>query len=752
MNCNTKRVMKSRSGVSSLLSLGLSALLTLMAGFAWAATPVLLPVGHAGNANDPATGFGAVNYAFQIGSNEVTRAEYADFLNAVAAVDPHALYNPNMGIVRSGSSGSYSYAATDGTRSVAWVSWYDALRFANWLNNGQPRGAQGAASTESGAYTFSGESSVNNRNTGAMVFLPSENEWYKAAYYQGGSAFYWAFPTRSDTPPLAVLPNSSDNAANYDRVANAVTPAGAYPASQGYYGTRDQAGNLWEWNEAEIDGDRGLRGGSYDDYALLLHASYRDSQSPALENEFVGFRIASLTGVTPPPPPPPPPANRAPVAAGESYSTAAGAALNVAAPGVLANDTDADGNALTAVRVSDPAHGTLTLNANGSFTYTPTAGYSGADSFAYKANDGQVSGNTATVAITVAPQSNRAPVAAGDSYSTAAGAALNVAAPGVLANDTDADGNALTAVRVSGPAHGTLTLKANGSFTYKPTSRYSGVDSFKYKANDGKVSGNTVTVTITVAAQQNRAPVAAGDSYSTAAGAALNVAAPGVLANDTDADGNALTSVRVSGPAHGTLALNANGSFTYTPTAGYSGADSFAYKANDGKVSGNTATVAITVRPVLFELAVGSGSGDGSYASGAVVNIRADAAPSGMVFDRWIGNTALIANVTASSTTLTMSSSAATVTATYKSSAGTVLDITSALWESGNQELRVKGKGPAGQTVVVTDQAGAKVGSCVVKNDRSWELHVTRSSRYLPSRVRATCSGMTDEMPVTRKY
>jgi len=399
MNCKTLQWMQNRYGVSSLRSLGILALVCVLTGFAGASIPAIVSVGDPGNTNDVSTGFGAVKDTYHIGLNEITRAEYADFLNAAAATDTYSLYNPNMSIVRTGSPGSYSYAATDGTRSVAWVSWYDALRFANWLHNGQLRGAEGAASTEFGAYTFTGETQVSSRNPDAKFFIPSENEWYKAAYFQGGTnSFYWAYPTRSDTPPQALLPNNSDNSANYDKVARAVTPAGAYPASQGYYGTHDQAGNLWEWNEAEIDGDRGLRGGSYGDYLLLLHASYRDSQTPTLENEFVGFRIAANADVIPPPPPP---ANHAPVATGESYTTFISTTLNVTAPGVLANDTDADGNALSAVLVSGPTHGTLVLNANGSFTYKPATAYRGADSFAYRANDGQVSGNIATVSLTV---------------------------------------------------------------------------------------------------------------------------------------------------------------------------------------------------------------------------------------------------------------------------------------------------------------------------------------------------------------
>src|SRR5205823_1805970 len=135
--------------------------------------------------------------------------------------------------------------------------------------------------------------------------------------------------------------------------------------------------------------------------------------------------------------------------------------LNVSLTGVLGNDTDADGDPLTAVLVSGPAHGTLTLNGNGSFTYTPAANYNGPDSFTYKANDSQADSNAATVSLTVTPV-NDAPVAGNDSYTTAEDTALTVGAPGVLGNDTDADGDPLTAVLVSGPAHGTLTLNAKG--------------------------------------------------------------------------------------------------------------------------------------------------------------------------------------------------------------------------------------------------------------------------------------------------
>jgi VCBS repeat-containing protein len=288
--------------------------------------------------------------------------------------------------------------------------------------------------------------------------------------------------------------------------------------------------------------------------------------------------------------------NDAPVAAADSYSTNEDAVLTVAAgSGVLANDTDVDLDPLTAVLVAGPSHGSLTLNANGSFVYTPATNYHGGDTFTYKANDGTVDSNTATVSITV-NSVNDAPVAVADSYSTSEDTALNVAAgSGVLANDTDADGDPLTAVLVAGPSNGSLTLNANGSFSYTPTANYHGGDTFTYKANDGTVDSNVATVSLTVTSV-NDAPVAVADSYLTPSDTVLSVTAPGVLTNDTDADGNPLTAVLVAGPSHGTLTLNTNGSFVYTPAARYNGPDSFTYRANDGTADSNVATVSITVR------------------------------------------------------------------------------------------------------------------------------------------------------------
>ena len=162
----------------------------------------------------------------------------------------------------------------------------------------------------------------------------------------------------------------------------------------------------------------------------------------------------------------------------------------------------------------------MTLNANGSFSYIPTAAYTGPDSFTYHANDGSLDSNVVTVSLTVS-LTNTAPVAVADTYSTALNTTLTVATPGVLANDTDAESNPLTAVLNTNVGHGTLTLNANGSFSYIPTAAYSGPDSFTYHANDGSLDSNVVTVSLTVSLT-NTAPVAVADTYSTA----LNTTSP----------------------------------------------------------------------------------------------------------------------------------------------------------------------------------------------------------------------------------
>ncbi len=199
------------------------------------------------------------------------------------------------------------------------------------------------------------------------------------------------------------------------------------------------------------------------------------------------------------------PANAPPTANNDSYATDQNHALNVAAPGVLANDTDNEHDPLTAAKVSGPAHGTLTLNSNGSFSYTPNPNYAGPDSFTYQANDGSANSNTATVSLNVravAP-ANTAPSAKDDSYKTNENQTIHIAPPGVLKNDSDPNHDPLTAQLVQGPRHGSLILRADGGLRYVPKHDFSGTDSFTYHVSDGRGgTSNTATVHLTVNAAQ----------------------------------------------------------------------------------------------------------------------------------------------------------------------------------------------------------------------------------------------------------
>jgi VCBS repeat-containing protein len=290
------------------------------------------------------------------------------------------------------------------------------------------------------------------------------------------------------------------------------------------------------------------------------------------------------------------PVNDLPTATGETYTTDEDVALTIAAPGVLAGDTDLESDPLSAVLVTGPANGAVTLNADGSFTYTPAANFNGADSFTYKANDGAGDSNVATVNITVNPV-NDAPAVGNDSYTTDEDVALTIAAPGVLTGDSDVEGSPLSALLVSGPTNGTLTLNADGSFVYTPNANFNGTDGFSYKANDGTADSDVAAVTITVNAI-NDIPTAADDNYSTSEDTALTIATAGVLTNDSDPEGDSLTAVLVAGPANGTLTLNPDGSFLYTPNADFNGMDTFTYKNSDGTAESPVATVTITVNPV----------------------------------------------------------------------------------------------------------------------------------------------------------
>jgi formylglycine-generating enzyme required for sulfatase activity len=275
----------------------------LLAGAASASiTIATVPVGNPGNAPDT-TGFGEVDYAYNIGEYDVTSSQYTAFLNAVAATDTYGVYNSNMagttsgnpGIIQSGSSGSYTYsvAANRGNYPVTDVSFWDAIRFANWLDNGQPTGAEGPGTTETGTYTLTptGIDTVT-RNPGATWAVTSENEWYKAAYYTalGGTGNsnpnYWLYPTQSNT--------ISTSQANYNVAVGDTTPVGSYPYPS-YYGTYDQGGDVFQWNESIYnDGYHGLRGGFFGSYDGNLQSGNSDYDPPSYVIDGVGFRVSQV--------------------------------------------------------------------------------------------------------------------------------------------------------------------------------------------------------------------------------------------------------------------------------------------------------------------------------------------------------------------------------------------------------------------------------------------------------------------------
>ena len=278
-------------------------------------------IDNVGNAADAATGsvYGAVAYAYQIARNETTIGQYAEFLNAVAKTDTYGLYSNSMttsyisGISQGGSPGSFTYSVTAGSdnKPITYVSWFDAARFCNWLQNGQQTGTGAAITAETGAYALNGATSgIIPKSVTATVWIPSENEWYKAAYYdpnKDGVGGYWAHATQSDTlgGNTIGMPNSANyNDGNYATYAGGsswgITDIGAYGLnSDSAYGTNDQAGNVWEWNDAVISGtSRGLRGGAWNnintsEYPNLASMS-GSSGGPLFEAYYVGFRVATV--------------------------------------------------------------------------------------------------------------------------------------------------------------------------------------------------------------------------------------------------------------------------------------------------------------------------------------------------------------------------------------------------------------------------------------------------------------------------
>jgi len=283
--------------------------------------------------------------------------------------------------------------------------------------------------------------------------------------------------------------------------------------------------------------------------------------------------------------------NDIPIAEDQEVTTAEDTLIEITLVG-----TDIEGDPLEYAIVDLPSNGEVALVGNAA-TYTPDLNFNGTDSFTFKVNDGELDSNMAVVTITVTPV-NDAPVAVEDLYLMQEDTGVSHSAPGVLFNDTDLDGDDLTAILVTDVTHGTLTLDENGAMLYMPDADFNGNDYFTYKAYDGTDYSEIVTVTLYVD-PVNDAPVAVEDAYTTDEDTVLTVlVADGVLANDTDVDGDVLTAIMVSNVSNGTLVLADNGSFVYTPVADYFGSDSFTYKASDGTLESDIVTVTIVINPV----------------------------------------------------------------------------------------------------------------------------------------------------------
>lgn len=286
------------------------------------------------------------------------------------------------------------------------------------------------------------------------------------------------------------------------------------------------------------------------------------------------------------------PANQPPVALSDGYETTVDTALNVLDPGLLENDTDPDGDPLTAFKVSGPSHGELVLHENGAFSYRPDPGYAGEDSFIYRASDGKLESADTVVKITI-QREDQLPAAVDDAVETQEDLAVTI---DVLANDRGLGDAPIQIVSVGAAAHGSTAIDGT-AITYTPSANFFGEDSFTYTIADQDGDQSSAIVTVQVIAV-NDPPQAEADSYEVNEDGTLTLPDPGVLENDHDPEVSAITAVLVKGVKHGTLKLNPDGSLTYVPDENYSGDDQFTYRASDGSETSAEVTVSLTINPV----------------------------------------------------------------------------------------------------------------------------------------------------------
>jgi hypothetical protein len=294
--------------------------------------------------------------------------------------------------------------------------------------------------------------------------------------------------------------------------------------------------------------------------------------------------------------------DRAPIGLPDFYATLEGAPLDVAAPGLRINDLDPDGNAVVLSSFTSPSNGRITaIVTTGRFAYEPDPGFTGTDMFTYRLRD-TVSGirsDEVTVTIEVLPSGSADPVAVQDAFATTVDVPLEVASPGLIANDLDPDGDAIVVTSFTNPSNGTLTaIVTSGRFSYQPDPGFIGTDEFTYRIRDA--AGNLsefMTATIEVLPDPNRPPIGMPDHYGTLADETLAVAAPGLLANDVDPDGDMTVVASFDQPSNGQLtAIVTSGRFAYVPDPGFTGTDMFTYRLRDvhGNVS-DPVTVTIDV-------------------------------------------------------------------------------------------------------------------------------------------------------------
>ena len=331
------------------------------------------------------------------------------------------------------------------------------------------------------------------------------------------------------------------------------------------------------------------------------------------------------------------PSNQAPTAVNDSYTTDEDSTLSISASGVLGNDSDGDGDPLSAQLVSGAGYGLVNLNADGSFTYVPNPNFNGSDSFSYRANDGTSDSNPATVTITVNAV-NDAPAAADDSAVADEDASLEITAAVLLANDSDVDFDTLSIASVTQPSSGTLTDNGDGTYTYTPGLNFHGSDSFSYTVSDGNGGSDGATVNLTV--NQVNDPGVFGGDLSANTSEDSSVGGVATFADSIDGSSSPNFSVTTNA-ANGSASVDASGNWSYTPNANFNGADSFVVSVVDDDGNVESQTISITVSSVTDLTAaddsfggtedsvlVGDVSINDSTTSGGLLSYAVDSGPS----------------------------------------------------------------------------------------------------------------------------